>query len=288
MTPPAGLHRYGATVYPAVTPRTSGFVDTEDGQRLYWEEAGNPDRLPTLYLHGGPGSGLGEGYRSRYDPARYRTIGLDQRGCGRSRPLAEQALDRLDDNTTAHQLHDLERLRTHLGVEQWQVTGVSWGSTLALAYAQAFPERVHSIVLVAVTSSSRAEIEWVTESMRSIYPDHWDEFAAHAERAGVGYARGEGRVIDAYAALSRSPDPAVRAAAASAWCRWEDVPVSVGPGWIRRRLTRRASTTRPSANASPCSSRTTGATTASAVTRSSTGWRGSRTSLGCWYTDVPT
>ena len=216
--------------HPASTPHRTGFLDTDDGQHLYWEESGDPSGLPTLYLHGGPGGGLGEGYRSRYDPSRYRIIGLDQRGCGRSTPLAEQALDRIDDNTTGHLVRDLEALRVHLGVDRWQLTGVSWGSTLALAYAQAFPERVHSIILVAVTSTSTAEVEWVTESMRSIYPEHWDEFAGHAQRAGVGYQPRVGRVVDAYADLLRSADPAVRAAAATAWCRWEDVHVSLGAG----------------------------------------------------------
>lgn len=218
------------SAYPALQPHSSGVLDTLDGQRIYWEESGNPEGLPALYLHGGPGGGLGESYRSRYDPTRYRIIGLDQRGCGRSTPLAEQAPDRLDDNTTSHLIADIELLRAHLGVERWQLTGVSWGSTLALAYAQAFPERVHSIILVAVTSSSTAEIEWITESMRRVYPDYWDAFAAHAEGAGVGYEPGAGRVVDAYAGLMRSPDASVRAAAATAWCRWEDVHVCVGAG----------------------------------------------------------
>ncbi|MCZ2263999.1 MULTISPECIES: alpha/beta fold hydrolase [unclassified Isoptericola] len=209
---------------PEPPPRT-GRLRVADGNELYYEAVGDPDGPAVLWLHGGPGSGAGTGHRRRIDPARQQAITFDQRGCGRSRPLVTERLDLLDENTTAAQIEDVEALRRHLGVDRWLVTGASWGSTLALAYAQAYPERVTGLALFAVVTTSTSEVEWVTEDMGRVFPEEWEVFAAAVDRAP-----GE-RVVDAYARALRDPDARVRARAAAAWGRWEDVHVSLGPGW---------------------------------------------------------
>jgi proline iminopeptidase len=205
------------------------------GQSVYWEESGAPGGIPALYLHGGPGGTLGRGaYRTKLDPDRFRIVALDQRGCGRSTPLADDPRHDLAGNTTQRLVADIEALREHLGVGAWLLNGVSWGSTLALAYAQAHPGRVLGIVLMAVTTTSRAEVDWITEGVRVIYPEAWDRLARHAERAGIGYRRHEHRLVEAYGRLIRDPDPAVRAAAGEAWADWEDTHVAIGAGGFQR------------------------------------------------------
>jgi proline iminopeptidase len=207
----------------------------DDGQSIYWEEAGTSSGVPALYLHGGPGSGLGRrGYLTKLDPERFRILALDQRGCGRSTPLADDPRHDLDHNTTQRLILDIEELRVHLDIDAWVLNGVSWGSTLALAYAQAHPDRVLGIVLMAVTSTSRAEVDWITEGVGAIFPEGWDRLAGHAERAGIGYHRRGSRLVDAYAHLLRDPDPSVRAAAAATWAEWEDTHVAIGAGGFRR------------------------------------------------------
>lgn len=204
-------------------------------QNVYWEESGGPDGIPAVYLHGGPGGGLGRGgYRSRFDPARFRIIGVDQRGCGRSTPLVTAPGYDLSRNTTQDLIDDLEQVRAYLRVDRWLLNGVSWGSTLALAYAQAHPPRGLGIVLMAVTTTDRFEVRWITETVGAIYPEAWDRLAGHAERAGVGYQRGTGRLIEAYARLMTDPDPAVRDAASYAWADWEDHHISIGTGGVHR------------------------------------------------------
>ncbi|MGI8524125.1 MAG: alpha/beta fold hydrolase [Nocardioides sp.] len=221
-------------MFPLSPPRVSGSLTMDDGQSVHWEESGIPGGIAALYLHGGPGGGLGTGYVTRLDPERFRIIGLDQRGCGRSTPLANDPRHDLDANTTPRLIADLEALREHLGVDAWVLNGVSWGSTLALAYAQAHPDRVLGIVLMAVTTTSRAEVDQITEGVGASYPEAWDRFAGYAEQAGVGYRRGEGRLVTAYAGLVRDPDPAVRRGAAEAWAAWEDTHVAIGAGGFRR------------------------------------------------------
>lgn len=151
-------------------------------QRIHWEESGTPDGLPTLYLHGGPGGRLTPGYRRNSPAGSARIIGLSQRGTGRSAPSAGAPgpVD-LSAQTTGDLVADLEARRVHLGIEAWIVQGVSWGSTLALAYAQAHPDRVLGLVLFAVTTTSRREVEWITEGVAALYPEAWDAFAALAE-----------------------------------------------------------------------------------------------------------
>lgn len=215
--------------------RASGLLSVGDGHEIYWEESGRPDGIAAVYLHGGPGGTLGTGsYRARFDPSRFRIVGFDQRGCGRSVPHVTVPAYDLSTNTTASLIADMETLRRHLGIDRWLVNGVSWGSTLALAYAQAHPGRVLGVVLMAVTTTDRFQVDWITETVGAIFPEAWDRLAGHAESAGVGYRRGERRLIDVYAELMTHPDPAVRHAASRAWVEWEDHHVSIGTGGVVR------------------------------------------------------
>jgi proline iminopeptidase len=212
-----------------------GLLDVGDGQQMWWEEWGTPDGTPALHLHGGPGSGVWlSGYRHRFDLATTRVVGLEQRGCGRSTPHASEPAVSLAQQTTQHLVADIERLRQHLAVEAWLVNGISWGSTLALAYAQAHPDRVLGVLLYAVTTTSRREVDWITEGVGAVFPEAWDRLAGHAEAAGIGYRRGHGRLVQAYATLMESPDPAIREAASQEWALWEDTHVSIGAGGFER------------------------------------------------------
>jgi proline iminopeptidase len=222
-------------VFDKAEVRRSGLLPVGGGHQVYWEESGAPGGIAALYLHGGPGSSLGAGgYRGTLDPAVFRIIGLDQRGCGRSTPLVTTPGYDLGQHTTATLISDLERLREHLSVQRWLVNGVSWGATLALAYAQAHPDRVAGIVLMAVTTTDRFAVEWITETVGAVFPEAWDRLAGHAERAGIGYRRGRGRLVEAYARLMTDPDPAVRDDASHAWADWEDHHISIGTGGVRR------------------------------------------------------
>lgn len=211
--------------HPVPGPYASGLLPVTDGHELYWETVVSPAGTPAVWLHGGPGSGSSPRSRGLFDPARYRAVLFDQRGCGRSRPLADSAAADLTTNTTGHLVRDLEQLREHLGIERRVVAGGSWGVTLALAYAQRHPERVIALVLSAVTSGRRSETEWITREMRRVFPREWDAFAA-----GVPAAERDGDLAAAYARLLASRDPAVTERAARGWCAWEDTHVSLAPG----------------------------------------------------------
>src|SRR4051794_5697349 len=204
-------------------PYDSGLLALDDGAEIWWEASGNPEGRPLVWLHGGPGSGLGRsGYRRDADPSVWRIIGHDQRACGRSRPLATEPGFDLGTLTTQRMVRDIEELREHLGIERWLVAGASWGSTLALAYAETHPDRVTGIVLLAVTTSSRREIEWISEGVGRIFPEAWAELeAASGRRPGQ-------RLLDAYLELLTHEDPQVRHDAALAWCTWEDAHVAIG------------------------------------------------------------
>lgn len=141
--------------YPPIEPYEHGMLDVGDGNSIYWEACGNPDGKPAVVLHGGPGSGCTPGHRRSFDPRRYRVVLYDQRGCGRSRPHASDPATDMSVNTTEHLLADIELLREHLGIERWLLSGASWGSTLLLAYAERFPQRVSEIVVTAVTTTRR-------------------------------------------------------------------------------------------------------------------------------------
>lgn len=211
---------------PPPEPLESGMLDVGDGQAVYWETVGKPDGVPVVFLHGGPGSGASVGQRRFFDPAIHRGVIFDQRGSGRSTPLAESPAADLSVNTTHHLIADMERLRDHLGIDRWIVFGLSWGTTLGLAYAQRHPDRVVGLVLGLVTTTSRREVEWITEGVGRIFPKEWERFvsAVPPDLEGV-------RVIDAYARLLNDPDPHVRARAAEEWCRWEDTHVSLDPNF---------------------------------------------------------
>ncbi len=210
--------------YPSIQPFATGALHVEHGAAIYWEASGNPVGHPALYLHGGPGSGLGAGhYRRHFDPERYLVVGMDQRGCGRSRPLVTDSLATLHLNTTSALIGDIESVRRHLGIDTWLVSGVSWGTTLALAYAQQHPERVTDMVLVAVTTTSRREIEWITGSIGCLFPEAWSRFVEEADALD-----GE-RIVDAYARRLARGGAEDRERAARSWNDWEDVHVSLDP-----------------------------------------------------------
>ncbi|MCM2423721.1 prolyl aminopeptidase [Streptomyces sp. RKAG293] len=213
-----------AAPYPPIEPYDHGMLSTGDGNLVYWETCGNPDGKPVLVVHGGPGSGCSTGRRSSFDPERYRIVLFDQRGCGRSTPHASDPAADMDLNTTEHLMADMEQLREHLGVERWLLFGSSWGSTLSLAYAERHPERVSEIVLVAVTSSRRTEIDWLYRGAGRFFPEAWQRF-----RDGVPEADRDVDLVGAYARLMNDPDLNVRTKAALDWCAWEDAVLSAEP-----------------------------------------------------------
>jgi proline iminopeptidase len=211
-------------MFPRTEPFNFGNLSVDNGNTIYWEAVGNPKGTPALFLHGGPGYGNIKGWRRLFDPEKFFVIYMDQRGCGRSRPLAHEA-GSLSTNTTQALIADIESLRTHLGIERWIVTGGSWGTTLALAYAQTYPDRVHAMVLSSLTVTSPEEVKWVTEDVGHLFPKEWDQYAAAVESfPGT-------RLIDRYYNAITDPDLATREAAAKAWCEWEDVHVSLAPQW---------------------------------------------------------
>jgi proline iminopeptidase len=200
-------------LFPNAEPFAEGRLDVGDGQRLYWEASGDPAGKPAVFLHGGPGSGCTAEQRRFFDPAAYRIVLFDQRGCGRSTPSAADPATDLAVNTTWHLVADIERLREHLGIERWLVAGLSWGVTLALAYAEAHPVRVSELVLVAVTMSRRSELDWLFRDVAPLFPAEWERFRAGAPDGGD--------LVDGYHRLLHDPDPAVRARAADDWSAWE-------------------------------------------------------------------
>ncbi|MFD0431418.1 alpha/beta fold hydrolase [Streptomyces zhihengii] len=171
-----------AELYPPIEPYEEGLLDVGDGNRVHWEVSGNPDGRPALVVHGGPGSGCLPGMRRYFDPAAYRIVLFDQRGCGRSTPHAADPAAGMGANTTDHLLADMERLREHLGVRRWVLHGGSWGSTLLLAYAQRHPERVSGIVVNGVTTTRRSEIDWLYRGVGRFFPEQWHRFRAGCRR----------------------------------------------------------------------------------------------------------
>lgn len=212
--------------FPAIEPYDSGMLDVGDGQRVYWECCGNPVGKPALFLHGGPGSGSTPGQRRFFDPDAYSVVLFDQRGSGRSRPLATAPDADLRTNTTAHLITDIEALRQLHGIERWTaILGLSWGTTLGLAYAQTHPQRVKALVLGFVTTTSRREVEWITRDVGRIFPQEWDRFAAVVPDSLRHLS-----LVDAYATLLADADPAIREHVAREWCAWEDAHVALTPG----------------------------------------------------------
>lgn len=207
------------TLYPEIEPFETGFLDTGDGHQVYWERVGTRGGKPAVFLHGGPGGGCGPVHRRLFDPALYDVILFDQRGCGRSTPFAE-----LENNTTWDLVADIERLRQMAGFEQWLVFGGSWGSTLALAYAQTHPERVSELVLRGIYTLTKAELDWYYQfGVSEMFPEKWERFLApipEAERSNL---------MAAYRKRLVGDDPKAQIEAAKAWSSWEGETITLLP-----------------------------------------------------------
>jgi proline iminopeptidase len=207
------------TLYPEIEPYEHGMLDVGEGHRVYWELCGNPRGKPVVFLHGGPGGRCTPTQRRYFDPDKYRILLFDQRGCGRSTPYAS-----LEANTTWHLVADIERLRGMLGVDKWMVFGGSWGSTLALAYAQTHPDRVSEIILRGIFTLRRAELLWYYQEGASwMFPDKWERFLAPIP------PEERGDLMAAYRRRLVHEDPAVRQEAASAWSLWEGETITLLP-----------------------------------------------------------
>ncbi len=197
-------------LYPPIQPHDCGRLAVDAVHSLYWEVSGNPEGTPVVFLHGGPGAGAVAAHRRFFDPAHYRIVIFDQRGAGRSTPVGE-----LRDNTTAHLVSDMEQIRALLNIDRWLLFGGSWGSTLALAYAEAHPERVLGLVLRGIFLGGAAEIRWFLYGMRTVFPEAWEELTApldEEERSDI---------LAAYHRRLTSGDPAAVQPAARAWARYE-------------------------------------------------------------------
>ncbi|GLK76626.1 proline iminopeptidase [Methylopila jiangsuensis] len=206
-------------LHPPIEPYAHGLLDVGDGHKIYWERCGTPGGLPAVFLHGGPGGGCGPAHRRLFDPSVYDVLLFDQRGCGRSTPHAE-----LEANTTWDLVADIERLRRLAGVEAWLVFGGSWGSTLALAYAETHPERVSALVLRGVFTLRKFELDWYYQSGASLlFPDKWEKFLAPIPEAE------RGDLMAAYRRRLTGPDPAERLKAARAWSLWEGETITLRP-----------------------------------------------------------
>jgi proline iminopeptidase len=206
-------------LYPPIEPYRTDRLRVSPVHELYFEESGNPAGKPVVFLHGGPGGGSDPKQRRFFHPEKYRIICFDQRGCGKSTPYAS-----LEDNTTWDLVADIEKLRAHLGIARWQVFGGSWGSTLALAYAETHPERVTDLILRGIFLLRRQEIEWFYQRGASIiYPDAWEPYLAHIPDAE------RGDLLTAYHSRLTSEDPTVRLAAAKIWSGWEGATSKLMP-----------------------------------------------------------
>jgi proline iminopeptidase len=204
-------------LYPAIEPYAFGWLDVGDGHRVFWQECGNPDGKPAVFVHGGPGGGAGPDSARFFDPERYRIVLLDQRMCGASTPSASDPSADFSANTTPHLVRDLERLREDRGIERWLVFGGSWGSTLSLAYAQAHPERVTELVLRGIFLLRRFELDWFYNGGAGLVMPQWRERFLEP-LGGAGFT---GDAIAAYHDLLFDPDPAVHLPAGVAWTSWE-------------------------------------------------------------------
>jgi proline iminopeptidase len=218
MDMPASTRR---TLYPEIQPYETGMLDVGDGHSLYWELSGNPNGKPVVFLHGGPGAGSSEKHRRQFNPDKYKILVFDQRGCGKSKPYAE-----LEANTTWHLVEDIEKLRTEVAkVDKWMVFGGSWGSTLALAYAETHPERVTELVLRGIFLFHQGEVDWMYKAggASQLFPDKWEDYESVIP---------EGERDDLVAAYHRrlfGTDQTEQMRAARAWCKWEADIVSLLP-----------------------------------------------------------
>jgi len=207
------------TLYPPIEPYDTGMLAVGDGHVIYYERVGTPGATPAVFLHGGPGGGIAPDHRRLFDPARYDVMLFDQRACGRSTPHAS-----LDANTTWHLVDDIERLRAIMGVDRWLVFGGSWGSTLALAYAEKHPEKVSALILRGIFTATQPEYDWFYQfGVSEMFPDKYERFQAPIPPAE------RGRMMTAYHKLLTSDDPAIQVAAAKAWSIWEGETVTLLP-----------------------------------------------------------
>jgi proline iminopeptidase len=197
-------------LYPPIDPYRTGRLVVDEIHTIYWEECGNPAGAPVVFLHGGPGAGCSPEHRRFFDPQRYRIVLFDQRGAGRSTPHGE-----VTNNTTAHLVADIETLRRLLEVQTWHVFGGSWGSTLALAYAQEHPEACRSLTLRGIFMLRAVEVDWFLHGLRNFAPQSWEKFAEFLPE------QHRGNLLDGYWALLNDPAPEVRRAAANSWASYE-------------------------------------------------------------------
>lgn len=212
------------TLYPPIEPYDHGMLPVSDGHEIYWETCGNPDGKPVVFLHGGPGGGCVPDFRRYFNPEKYRIVLFDQRGCGRSTPHASEPGADLSTNTTWHLVDDIERLREHLGIDAWQVFGGSWGSTLALSYAETHTSRVTELVLRGIFTLRKSEIDWFYQDGAShLFPDVWEEYLS------VIPENERGDLVSAYRKRLTDPDPAVHVPAGVAWTVWENSTIRLVP-----------------------------------------------------------
>ena len=197
-------------LYPEIAPYEAGMLALDGLHHIYWEASGNPDGKPVVFLHGGPGAGASPAHRRFFDPKHYRIIIFDQRGAGRSTPLGA-----ITDNTTPHLIADMETLRKHLNIERWLVFGGSWGSTLAIAYAEAHPRYCAGLILRGIFLCRKSEIDWFLYDLRNLFPEAWQVFAGHIPE------KERGDLLRAYYKRLIDPDPAIHMPAARAWGRYE-------------------------------------------------------------------
>lgn len=213
-----------SALYPEIQPFDSGMLAVGDGHQIYYEQVGNPAGKPVVVLHGGPGGGCTPRMRRFFNPEKYRVVLFDQRMAGRSLPHAADPAADLSTNTTWHLVADIERLREHLQIDRWQVFGGSWGSTLALAYAQSHTERVSQLVLRGIFTLRKSEIDWFYQDGAShLFPDVWQEYLAPVPEAE------RGDLVSAYGRLLFDPDPQVHVPAGIAWSVWEVSTVRLFP-----------------------------------------------------------
>lgn len=210
--------------FPVSDPFDSGLLEVGDGNRMYYEQVGNPEGVPVAVVHGGPGAGCSLNQRGAFDPERYRTILFDQRNCGRSLPHAGDPAADLTANTTQNLIADMELLREHVGVEKWMLYGGSWGSTLIIAYAEAHPDRVTHALIPAVTTSDSDGVAWLYEGVGRIFPEAHERFRTYIPEDERG--KDVFDLLAAYGRLMAHPDPEVRARTAAEWMAWEDAVIS--------------------------------------------------------------
>ena len=203
-------HHSQHSLYPEIQPFRQGFLPLDSIHTMYWEESGNPNGVPVVFLHGGPGAGSSPAHRRLFDPSYYRIVIYDQRGAGRSTPLGE-----IHDNTTIHLINDLELLRQHLGIDHWLVFGGSWGSTLALTYAETHPERCLGLILRGIFLCRKSEIDWFLYGLRNLFPEAWQKLVeplSEDERHDI---------LAAYYQRLLNPDPEIHMPAARSWGIYE-------------------------------------------------------------------